>query len=244
MDEALFAKVDGAGVLADSVDMTERMLALRRCKIGAETAILRTAAEALSEAEDALRQGWGDGLSDSACLASAQAAALRAGAQDVRVLFSADDGDRFEPYQGLDDDSSDHLVVYLALRRWGYWVDGFVTLAGVDLQPGPDASWRLKGLLAAARPGVRIDSLLPARDLQAPPGGLAAGPIHGIGTTLQEWPDPARPGERLQLGDACSVRAWVRDEAGRLTVESAVIRIGVNEPEVIWASDRSARSSQ
>lgn len=145
MDEALFAKVDGAGVLADSVDMTERMLALRRCKIGAETAILRTAAEALSEAEDALRQGWGDGLSDSACLASAQAAALRAGAQDVRVLFSADDGDRFEPYQGLDDDSSDHLVVYLALRRWGYWVDGFVTLAGVDLQPGPDASWAPQG---------------------------------------------------------------------------------------------------
>lgn len=241
MDEALYAQVELVAPVRDSVDATDRMLALRRCKTGAEVAILASAAETLSEAEQALRLGWRDGLSDSACLASAHAAALRAGAQDVRVLYCAGNGGRFEPYQGLDDDSSDHMVVYLAVRRWGYWVDGFVTLVGGDVLPSVHARAQMKALLAAARPGSRIDGLLSARDLQEVPFGLGFAPINGIGTTLQEWPDPARQGEKLLDGDVCSVRAWARDEAGRLTIENAVIRIVSAGPEVIWSPDHSER---
>jgi hypothetical protein len=66
-------------------------------------------------------------------------AAVQGKAQDVRTLFSRDGGQTYRPFEGLLDRTIDPLTIYVAVCRFGYWVDGHVTLTGGEITMRPAA---------------------------------------------------------------------------------------------------------
>ena len=232
----VLAKVPG---LADADDVTEFLLNLRRGKSPAEVAALREAVTLLKQAEAKIHACREEGASFTASVLSAETAARKAGAQDIRSLYSPDGGRTFVPIEHLTDAAEGPLVAYLAVRNRGYWVDGFIT-AGATGAPVSEAAKRaLQAMIDNARDGASIADLRAARDSRL--GNLRAHDVvgdgcgSGLGLSLGEHPELTNGSDLpLRSGDICSLKVGVADDEAGAAITSAVVRITGDGREVLW----------
>ncbi len=242
----VLAKVPG---LADADDVTDFLLNLRRGKSPAEVAAVREAVTLLKQAEAKIHACREEGASFTASVLSAETAARRAGAQDIRSLYSPDGGRTFVPIEHLTDAAEGPLAAYLAVRNRGYWADGFITAGAVGAPAGEAAERALRAMMDNARDGVPIADLRAARDSHL--GNMRAhglvgdGCGSGLGLSLGEHPELTNGSDMLlKSGDICSLKVGVADDEAGAAITSAVVRITDDGPEVLWRPmDRESRAA-
>jgi Xaa-Pro aminopeptidase len=185
---------------------------LMRVKSARELACMREASALLRAVVAAMADAKRSGVGVTATILAGEHAAVRGGAQDVRSMFSLDGGRTLRPFGGPVARPADPLQVYVAVRRFGYWADGFTLLSD---KPDDD--------LAQAQAVLRTFLA------QAKPGALLAAPIvgNGIGLALDE---PMNDG-RLQAGGVYSLRTGT----GRATV-SAMVAVSETGIESLWSA--------
>ena len=236
VDQALGDSVaeDGSGLLQAQM--------LR--KAPRELNALREACAGLAAAVAALRAAQGIGAGATDAVLSAELAALRWGAQDVRSLFSLDAGCTLQPFDVPVKAAAEPLQVYLAARHAGYWAEGFVRLSRTDDPLHAKAKDILRMMIAAAKSGVSSSELAQIAErergtLQAHPVGA---PLFGnsIGLALQEPPLLSVTKEtQLAAGAVYSLRVGLRDaQAG--AVASAMLQVTDRGSEILWSEDEPA----
>ena len=231
-DQALGAD---RGIQTADASLQARMTTKRPRELHA----LRTACATLDAAAQALRAASHNRKSVTDCILLAEHAALQRGAQDVRSLFSLDDGRTLRPFDIPLAEGRDGLQVYLAVRQSGYWVDGFVrvTPAGDALQE--KIGGILDAMIAAAKPGLSCRDLAKLADAERSSFQLhpLAGNVFGnsIGLALDEPPILARDSNaRLEAGAVYSLRAGLLDETGAGAISSAIVAMTAGGSDVLW----------
>ncbi len=208
-------------------------------KSASELRALRGACAILDEAVMALRKaaGRGDSVTDS--IIAAEHAALQRGAQDVRSLFSLDNGRRLRPFAVPDARRCDPLQAYLAVRHDGYWADAFVRAGTQDDSLGRKTAEKLQAMLAEVRPGISSRKL--HHVLECARGGHALHPLaaqtfgNSIGLSLDERPLLVCDGEApLETEAVYSLRAGLLDQTNAGAVVSAIVRVTEHGPELLW----------
>lgn len=111
-------------------DEIGRLQPLMAQKSARELACIRDADTVLQASVAAMKDTHQRGKGVTDVILTGEHVAIEQQAQDVRTLFSFDNGRTFRPFKALDATVVDPLVVYIAVRRFGYWVDQQVTLAG------------------------------------------------------------------------------------------------------------------
>jgi len=130
MPTRLRRELDSAFAGQTPDDEAHRLHGLMQDKSPRELACIGAASAALQAAVDAMRDAHRarEGITD--VVLAGEHAAIGYKAQDVRTLFSLDGGRTYRPFSVPIKTAIDSLVVYIAVCRFGYWVDGVVTLAG------------------------------------------------------------------------------------------------------------------
>jgi Xaa-Pro aminopeptidase len=241
MTTALRASIlDGCGATAPR-DATAPLWTLMRRKSARELAAIREACVTLDGAARFIVRAGRDGRlvrnSLGTLLNQAERSAYELGAQDVRILFSLD-GRVFHP-------NTDHRdgwgsQVYLAVRQFGYWVDGFVNLVEAT-EALSKAREGLKAAIAGARAGTRSGQLV--ADVAAAISPCVAHAITAGALGYSIGLAPEEPGRltaesdtMLAIGEVISLQVGAADAQGAAAILSAMIRIGTDGCEVLWAT--------
>ncbi len=235
---------------ADADDVTEFLLNLRRGKSPAEVAAVREAVTLLKQAEAKIHAGREEGASFTASVLSAETAVRRAGAQDIRSLYSPDGGRTFVPIEHLTDAAKGPLVAYLAVRNRGYWVDGFITAGAIGAPVSEAAERALQAMIDNARDGAPISDLRAARNSHL--GNMRGHDLvgdgcgSGLGLSLVEHPELTDGADLLlKSGDICSLKVGVADDEAGAAVTSAVVRVTSDGREVLWQPvNRESRTAE
>ena len=213
------------------VDATALLRGLMRRKTARELALARTACTTLAAAAAALAEAQRAGAGVTAAILAAEQAAWGQGAQDVRTLFSLDHGRTFRPFGVPIEAPANPLAAYLAVRRHGYWAEGFVTRAREADPALRRARAGLQAGLSAARPGVTRRAVADAiAHAVGAPHPIARPSVASIGLGLDDCGDAA---DVLDAGEVLSLRAGVLDQGGA-AVASAVIAVHDHGNEVLW----------
>jgi hypothetical protein len=164
--------------------------------------------------------------------------ANRAGAQDVRTLFSLDGGRTLQAFSTPMRQAVDPFQVYLAVRQLGYWVEGFVMIADKPHRPLRTARSALRSAIALARAGARRSDLFRSITAAVAPERLhpvtdtVASSVVSMGLSLEE----ISPGDDvLATGEVISIRAGVLNEEGGAIV-SAMLLVEEHGHELLWSS--------
>ena len=168
-------------------------------------------------------------------LLAGERAAIDRGAQDIRTLFSLDGGRTLRPFEALDDRRVDPLQVYVAVRKFNYWAEGFACISNEPQPATALAALLLDNALSAIRPGVPVAQLSKI---------LAVGtPYRAHPVTQGALVQPDRPCARcaadttsFEAGEVYSVRAGLTDGADQHAILSAMIAVRDDGNEVLWRS--------
>jgi hypothetical protein len=128
MPTRLRRELDAAFAGVAPADEAERLREVMQRRSPREEVCIRGASSVLQRAADAMTEAHRRGEGITAVVLAGEHAAVREQAQDVRTLFSLDGGRSYRPFNGPIDKKADPLTVYIAVRRFGYWVDGYLTL--------------------------------------------------------------------------------------------------------------------
>jgi Xaa-Pro aminopeptidase len=231
-DQALGA---GRNIVAADAALQAHMTIKRPDELHA----LRAACATLAAAATVLREASHGGKSVTDCVLLAEHAALQRGAQDVRSLFSLDNGRTLRPFDIPIARKCDPLQVYLAVRQGSYWADGFVRVA----PPGDILQKKvgdvLDAILASTKPGLSCRDLANLADTVR--GSFHLHPLaesafgSSIGLSLDEPPMLARDSAvTLEPGAVYSLRVGLVDEAGTGAILSAIVVVTAAGSDVLW----------
>lgn len=222
MSRALRKTVDEA-TNNTAQDATAHVLSQKRRKSPSELAAIRDACAILNQTMTTIREAMRGGCGAATALLAGERAAIAAGAQDIRTLFSLDGGRTLRPFETLDDRRVDPLQVYVAVRKFNYWAEGFACLSDESQPAAALAALLLDNALSAIRPGVPLAQLSKILAVGAPyrlhPVTQGA-PASAIGLSL----DAPLPAE-VEQGEVYSVRAGLTDGAGQHAIISAMIAV-------------------
>jgi Xaa-Pro aminopeptidase len=221
-------------------DVTPQLRACMRRKRPREIALMRESCATLQAAAAALVATHAAGAGATAAVLAAERAARQRGAQDVRSLFSLDNGRSFRPFELPIEQRVDPLPVYLAVRHCGYWVDGFVYAAGTAAPILLAAQTALRAALGRIKAGVRASALgdaVRAALATATPHPAAGSFGNSIGLDLDEpLARSCDDDARLEAGAIYSLRAGAVD-ATQGAIVSALVLVGDKDSEVLWATE-------
>jgi Xaa-Pro aminopeptidase len=222
------------------VDVTPVLRAEMRHKRPRELALMREACGVLKAAHDALAEAVRSGAAVTAAILEAERAAYRAGAQDVRMLFSLDGGRTLRPFEAPIDLAIDPLQAYIALRYAGYWIDGFVLAASAPNPAWTQANEALKAIIQIAKPGTSCREIMSLAEEKIKPYDshpMTAGNVgNSIGMFLEETPHLlAASNEKLESGCVYTLRVGACDGREH-AIASAVIALGPQGGEVLWSA--------
>jgi len=231
MPESLHAEIIGALGPVAVVDADAGVRARMRRKSPCECTLIRRACATLDAAVTALTAANQSGAGVTASVLAAEHAALRCGAQDVRTLFSVDQGRTLRPFTVPAEQSADPLQAYVAVRQAGYWAEGFITLSAERQAAAATARAALRSGLAMALPGRRRGDLADAiaRAVGAP-HPVTREPVVSIGLALEE---SAGRADVLIAGEVLSLRAGVLDRDGA-AIASAMVAVRDSGHELLW----------
>jgi hypothetical protein len=223
----------GAGDAAP--DATQKLWTLMRRKSPAELAAIRAACTvldaAMAQIVDAHRRG--EGVTTVAL--AGEKAANEHGAQDVRTLFSLNGGRTLVPFEALEARVVDPLQIYVAVRRFNYWAEGFVLLTHERRAVHSQAAAILRSAINATMAGTLIDDLARVVASGAFPyriHSVAADRIGPLGLALDALPYAA--GAALGADEACSLRVGFTNGADENAVVSAMVAVREDGNEVLW----------
>ena len=225
MSAAVHDAVAAVAEIADAEDATPKLAALARKKSAAEIEAIKTACGLLKQVESAVADTHEAGASAADCALAAEKIARNQGAQDARTLFSVDRGRTFIPFQGLSEQSSTPLILYVAVRVRGSWADGFLTFP----KAGSPAEHSLDAMIDAAKPGGSVEDL--RRNDQPPHPIIGDTPGCGIGCALAEAPFLDETGT-LASGDVVSLKVGIGGDP--CAVASAMVHITDQGHEILW----------
>jgi hypothetical protein len=215
-------------------DATSLVQAAMRRKSPAELAAMREACAVLQTTVAAIANAAKGGAGTTTAVLAGERAAIDAGAQDVRTLFSLDGGRTLRPFEAVDDRRTDPLQVYVAVRRFNYWAEGFACIAQGPEPAASLATLLLDNALSAIRPGVPLAQLSkilavgsPYRVHPVTEGAHAA----AIGLALDGATDAL-----FESGEVYTVRAGLTDGGEANAIVSAMIAVGDDGNDVLWRS--------
>ena len=238
MPQALHRELtEGVGTIADK---TADLRTLMRRKSARELGAIQEACATLDAAVAAMNEAQRSGANATAAVLAGEHAAHRSGAQDVRTLFSLDGGRTLRPFETPVERAVDPLQVYVAVRRFGYWAEGF---AVVTASPNPyveGADEVLQYAIEMIKPGARCSDV--GRSITEAIQPFHPHPItqqvqgNAIGLALEEHPLIAEGSEDVfEAGGVYSLRVGLADERAHAIVSTMV---AVNEYgcKVLWSS--------
>jgi hypothetical protein len=215
-------------------DATAHVQGLMRRKSPDEVARIRDACGILDKAVTIMREAVRGGHGAATALLAGERAAIDQRAQDIRTLYSLDGGRTLRPFETIDDRRADPLQVYVAVRTFNYWAEGFACLSN-EAQPAASlAALLLDNALWAIKPGVPLSQLAKILAVGAPyrhhpvVDGTLASPI---GLSLDA---PAT--SSFEPGEVYSVRAGLTDGADQHAILSAMVAVRDDGIEVLWRS--------
>ena len=206
-----------------------------RRKSPAELAAIRAACTvldaAMAQIVDAHRRDEGV----TTVVLAGERAANEHGAQDVRTLFSLNGGRTLVPVETLEARVVDPLQIYVAVRRFNYWAEGFALLTHERRAVHSQAAAILQSAINATMAGTLIDDLARVVATGAFPYHIhvvVADCIGPLGLALDAPPYAA--GAALRADEVCSLRVGFTSGAGENAVVSAMVAVREDGNEVLW----------
>jgi Xaa-Pro aminopeptidase len=222
---------------------TDELHALMRRKSACELAALREACVTLQAAMTAIGEAQAAGASATAAILAGERAANRRGAQDVRTLFSLDRGRTLRPFEILVERAIDPLQVYVAVRQFGYWAEGFATFSESPNACAQRAGEVLRSVIEQMQAGERCSEI--ARSIARAVHPFDVHPItarsagNAIGLALEEPPLIVSESEdSLEPGEVYSVRVGMSDGRDHAIV-SAMVAVHAHGNDVLWSSEQA-----
>jgi hypothetical protein len=216
-------------------DATAHVWSLMRRKSPAELAAIRTARDTLNAAMMAMAHAKRVGLAATDVVLAGEKIANERGAQDVRTLFSVNGGRTLAPFVAPIRDALDPLAVYLAVRQFNYWAEGFAHLTHSPRPVAIKTAALLHNALAAIKAGAspaEISLTLVAEPYRVHPvtdGAFA----NSIGLALEE-PPFSDTGPTFDAGEVYSVKVGLTDGDDENAIASAMIAVRDDGAEVLW----------
>jgi hypothetical protein len=213
-------------------DATAHLQGLMRKKSPDELASIRDACATLDKVVAVMREAVRAGHGAATALLAGERAAIDQRVQDIRTLYSLDGGRTLRPFEAIDDRRADPLQVYVAVRKFNYWAEGFALLSNEPQPAASLAALLLDNALSAIKPGVPVTQLSKILAVGAPyrhhpviEGAL----VSPIGLSLDA---PATPS--FEPGEVYSVRAGLTDGADQHAILSAMIAVRDSDTELLW----------
>ena len=218
-------------------DATEALWSLMRHKSSYELAAIREACATLSAAVAAIDAARREGAGVTSAILAGERAANAQGAQDIRTLFSVDGGRTLRPFTNLIEEAADPLQVYVAVRRFNYWAEGFAFLSERPLRVMRKAS----EVLRLARSTIKADTsaaaiadmiaatIRPDRSHPVTARSFAS----RIGLALEQSIDV---GATFEAGEVYSLKIGVTDGGARHAIVSAVVAVRDDHTDVLWTA--------
>ena len=227
--------------IADSLgaqpqDATAQAWTLMRRKTRPEIDAIRAACDALSAAMTAMRDAQRAGAGATDVVLAGERAANEAGAQDVRTLFSLNGGRTLQPFMTPVRDAVDPLQVYIAVRAFNYWAEGFTLLSSQPSAAAGKATAALHTTLAAIKAGTRTDDVTKMVMATIAPYRIhpvTARPANAIGLALEE-PPYTDMGEAFAAGEVYSLKVGLTDGSKEHAIVSAMIAMRDGGNDVLW----------
>jgi Xaa-Pro aminopeptidase len=244
MPYALYREIADAlgGELADK---TAALRALMRRKSARELTLLREACATLAAAVTAMDAAQDARANATDVILAGERAANRRSAQDVRTLFSLDGGRTLRPFETAVERALDPLQVYMAVRQFGYWAEGFAVLTASPHPYAQRAGDVLRSAVARMQAGGRCGDL--ARGIAQAVHPLTLHPVtariagNAIGLALEEHPLIAAGSEEsFEDGGVYSLRIGLSDARGH-AIASAMVAVHERGNEVLWSSPEATR---
>src|SRR5262249_16265329 len=145
------------------IDATAQVWTLMRRTTKYEQLAMYNTGVALGATVDAIVSAYEAGAGVTDAVLAGERAAYDDGAQDVRTLFSLNGGHTLQPFTAPIEQQVDPLQVYVAVRRFNYWAEGFDS---ISTKPQPPFD-KAQNLLRPPPPAIK-----PGRD--PPPAGKRA----------------------------------------------------------------------
>ena len=137
-------------------DATAHVWSQMRRKSRYELNAIDVAVKATGAARKAMREALMSAAGVTEAIEAGERAAIAAGAQDVRTLFSLDGGRTLRPFFAPFKQAVDPLLTYLAIRRFNYWAECFplFTRRPESTRLYEKASDAMLSATSAIKPGV------------------------------------------------------------------------------------------
>jgi hypothetical protein len=214
--------------IGDLSDATKQLWAQMRRKSSFEIAAIRESCATLSAAMAAMDEAKRSGAGVTATILAGERAANSRGAQDVRTLFSVNGGRTLQPFEMLIERAVEPLQVYIAVRRYNYWAEGFALLSQHPSPIAEKAGALLRAAIAATKPGastaaVRANVRSGQQPHHAHPVTEDAFAI-SLGTALEE-PPFSDLGATFEADEVYSLRIGLSDGAEQHAILSAMVAV-------------------
>ena len=243
MPQALHRELtESVGTIAEK---TADLRTLMRRKSARELDAIREACATLDTAVAAMNDAQRSGAGATAVVLAGEQAAHRAGAQDVRTLFSLDGGRTLRPFETLVEGTVDPLQVYVAVRQHGYWAEGFAVVTATSNPYVEGADEVLQYVIGMIRAGARCGDI--GRSITEAIQPFNPHPItkqiqgNAIGLALEEHPLIAESSEDVfETGGVYSLRVGLADERAHAIV-SAMVAVNDYGCGLLWSSPYQAK---
>jgi Xaa-Pro aminopeptidase len=142
-------------------DATAQVWSQMRRKSRYELDAIDAAVKITGTARTAMREALMSGGGVTDVILAGERAANAAGAQDVRTLFSLDEGRTLRPFVDPVTQQADPLLAYLAIRRFNYWAESFpLFTTRPELSPLYEKAWEaMRSAASAIKAGVATQEI-------------------------------------------------------------------------------------
>jgi hypothetical protein len=224
----------------DAPDITPRLWAQMRRKSSVELAAIREACITLSAAMAAIADARQSGASVTTAILAGERAANDRGAQDVRTLFSINGGRTLQPFDTLIERAVDPLQVYIAVRKYNYWAEGFALLSERLSPAAQKADALLRSVLPMIKPkssSFEAEDFVASQRVSYRCHPMTTGAFAtSIGLALEQ-PPHTDLGATFEPGEVCSLKVGITDGADQHAIVSAMIAVRENGNDILWKSD-------
>ena len=214
-------------------ELADRM----RIKSARELTVLRKTCVLLSTGVDVLREEFRRGAGIAEITLAAEHAVIGQGAQDVRSLFSLDNGRTLRPFDLPVSAKADPLTTYFAVCFDGYWAEAFVSLSSGRDELAQKSQRIVEALSAAVRPGLSPAALWNIADEMR--GALSLHPLFvrslggAIGLSLDDGSLTRDSRMSLITGEVYALHAGLL-ESDRAAFASSMVCVTDVGVEQLW----------
>ncbi|MDQ0191522.1 hypothetical protein JI721_05250 [Alicyclobacillus cycloheptanicus] len=214
-----------------------------------EVAVMREAASILGSSVASMKEAMSRGCGVVISVLEAERTARNLGAQDVRILYSLDRGQTFEPFITTSEVRNDPLVTYFAVEFRGYWAEGMVSLTQNERPIDKTARQLLAFLEKSLVPGVSIPDIVGKVQTMVAPYHLhrlvQGGFGHAIGLSVEEQPYlrgtaglyvPDSAGDSIiEKNQVYSIYIGLTDGQSENSLMSRMVLVQEHQNEILWS---------